>query len=160
MTKAPQYVLTGEQAIQLKDILQTMHEDVSFIEKATGKILIEADREKCEPLIHFCHDIFQALRLIPIYVRNIEKMTTLGITGDLNAYAEKTNTLLYGLLSISEQSFSVENKEDPENLHVILVKLISRDDYLNLDVATEVTAIKIVAIKLDQTFLKLKEILS
>lgn len=160
MSKAPQYVLTAEQAIQLKSILQTMHEDVSFIEKSTGKILIKADQEKCEPLISFCHDIFQSLRLIPIYVRNIEKMIALGVTGDLNAYAEKTNTLLHGLLSISEQSFSVENKEDPENLHAIITHLISREDYLRLGVATEVTPIKIVSIKLSQTFFKLREILT
>lgn len=160
MPKVPQYILTEEQANLLKATLQSLQEDVSFLEKTTGKILIKADQEKCEDLIRFCHDIFQSLRLIPIYTRNIEKMIALDITGKLNAYAEKTNTLLNGLLCIAEQAFSVDNKHDPENLHAIISQLVSQEEYLNFGVTSDITKMRMVAVKLDQTFLKLKSVLN
>lgn len=160
MTKTPQYVLNRDKVTRLKEILHTMQEDIAFIEKAIGAILIKADAEKSQPLIDFGHNALQSLRLIPIYARNIEKMITPETTGDLTAYAEKTNTLIHGLLSITEQSFSTDQTNDPENLNLIITELVSREDYLQLGSKAEVIKIRIVAIKLSQTFLVLKDLLS
>lgn len=152
--------LTSQQLKALKATLATILEDVSVIEKVIGPLLLEANRTKSVPVIIFCHDVLQSLRLIPIYARNILKILPEPGTSP-NPIEEGVTVLLQGFLGVTKESLirPRPNYGQTENLFNIMSEFCNLKEYPELGVSAQIAKINIRAVKLHHLAISLRQIL-
>lgn len=142
--------LTSTQLENLKNSITILNEDISAIEHIIVPMLNNASKENNAPVIGFCHDVLQSLRLIPIYTRNILNGLPSSQSGEA-IIEDRIQVLLSGLSVTIDDSIIHENNEgNPENLPVIIHQFCTQEDYFSYGVEVEVTKIHILSIKLNQ----------
>lgn len=153
--------LTDKQIKALRSTLETMIADISIIEKVVGPLLLDANRKKLVPVINFCHDVLQAIRLIPIYARNALKKLP-DANGEAQAITEDAGFLLQGLLSTADEALMPQklHGNNPENLFNIMSEFCLQEGYSALHVEQEVGKIHIRAVKLHKLAVSLRQILA
>ena len=152
--------LNRKQLQALKATLETINTDIRVIEKVIGPLFMEANRKRILPIINFCHDVLQSLRLTPIYVRNILKKLPETVENK-SVIEDDVRILIQGLLVTLHETVTRHKSAyvSPENLFEIMRTFCRQPDYSTFGIEEEIAKINIRAVKLNRLEISLRQVL-